>query len=96
MVQYSDNTAGNIMLDHVGIASVNATANELGLKNTRVQRRFMDLDAVAVQADDAGKAQYVLLLQFTSRPVADAFSAAVVRAVLEHEPTALDDGSAVA
>jgi hypothetical protein len=40
--------------------------------------------------DTSGKAQYVPIMSFDSRDVADAFSAAVVKAILEHEPRAFD------
>jgi len=38
-----------------------------------------------------GKLEYFSIADFTSREIRDAFSAAVVRAVLEHSPTAFDD-----
>jgi hypothetical protein len=38
--------------------------------------------------DDSGKAQYVNILEFNSREARDAFSRAVVAAVLEHIPDA--------
>jgi hypothetical protein len=40
--------------------------------------------------DDAGKAQYASILEFPERAYRDAFSAAVIRAVLEHAPGAFD------
>jgi hypothetical protein len=45
----------------------------------------------AIVKDDSGKAQYIPILEFTGREVRDAFSAAVIRAVLEHTPSAFDD-----
>jgi hypothetical protein len=41
--------------------------------------------------DADGKSQYVNILEFTGREVRDAFSAAVVAAVLEHSPGAFDE-----
>jgi hypothetical protein len=52
-------------------------------------------DGVVVK-DDAGKAQYVNIFEFGSRAVRDAFSAAAVRAVLEHEPKAFEEQPAAA
>ena len=40
--------------------------------------------------DDAGKPQYFSILEFANRNISDAFSAAVIRAVLEHAPNAFD------
>jgi hypothetical protein len=47
-------------------------------------------DGVQIK-DETGKAQYTNIMEFTGREVRDAFSAAVVRAVLEREPSAFDD-----
>jgi hypothetical protein len=46
----------------------------------------------AIVKDDTGKAQYVNIMDFDSREVRDAFSAAAVRAVLEYAPDAFDAG----
>jgi hypothetical protein len=40
--------------------------------------------------DADGKAQYASILEFPERTFRDAFSVAVIRAVLEHTPTAFD------
>jgi hypothetical protein len=45
---------------------------------------------VVLKGDD-NKIRYVPILQFANREVADAFSAAAIRAVLEHSPDAFDD-----
>jgi hypothetical protein len=47
-------------------------------------------DGVALKDETSGKTRYASLMQFTNREIADAFSNAVVRAVLEHEPGAFD------
>jgi hypothetical protein len=44
--------------------------------------------------DDTGKVQYWPVLEFDSRAVRDAFSAAVIRALLEFAPAAFDDEAA--
>jgi hypothetical protein len=46
----------------------------------------------ALVRDDFGKIQYVHLMHFDSRVVSDAFSAAVVKAVLEYAPDAFEEG----
>lgn len=45
MIVLSDNTATNLLIDLVSIASVNRTMESLGLKHTRLQRRMMDMPA---------------------------------------------------
>lgn len=45
MIVLSDNAATNILIDRVGMANVNQTLDRLGLRQTRLQRRMIDLDA---------------------------------------------------
>ncbi len=45
MVVLSDNTATNLLIDRVGIEAVNNRLVLLGLKNTHLQRKMMDLEA---------------------------------------------------
>jgi hypothetical protein len=45
----------------------------------------------ALVRDDSGKVQYIHMMDFDSRAVRDAFSAAVINAVLEFAPAAFDD-----
>jgi beta-lactamase class A len=45
MITISDNTAANMLLDLVGFDAVNATMQQLGLQETRLERRFMDFAA---------------------------------------------------
>ncbi len=45
MIEWSDNTATNKCIDMAGMANVNRTVEELGLRNTRLQRKMMDLAA---------------------------------------------------
>jgi hypothetical protein len=44
--------------------------------------------------DATGKVQYTPVLEFTSRAVRDAFSAAVIRAVLDRTPYAFEEEAA--
>lgn len=41
----SDNAATNVLIDRVGMESVNAMLDSLGLRNTRLRRKMMDLKA---------------------------------------------------
>jgi beta-lactamase class A len=45
MVAVSDNSATNVLIDRVGMDNVNAMLASLGLKNTQLRRKMMDLDA---------------------------------------------------
>ncbi len=45
MVVLSDNTATNMLIDRVGMKSVNDRLNSLGLTQTRLKRKMMDLTA---------------------------------------------------
>jgi beta-lactamase class A len=45
MVVLSDNTATNVLIDVVGMENVNARMSALGLGQTRLRRRMIDLDA---------------------------------------------------
>jgi hypothetical protein len=49
-------------------------------------------DGIAVK-DDAGKIQYVPVIEFVSRDARDVFSAAVVAAVLAHDADAFDEAA---
>jgi len=46
MILVSDNTATNLLIDLVGMDNVNQTMQNLGLKQTRLRRRMMDLAAI--------------------------------------------------
>lgn len=45
MVAVSDNAATNVLIDRVGMPNVERMLSSLGLRNTRLQRKMMDLDA---------------------------------------------------
>ena len=45
MVVLSDNTATNLLIDRVGMESINQRLASLGLKKTRLRRKMMDLKA---------------------------------------------------
>ena len=50
MVAVSDNSATNVLIDHVGMRNVNTMLDSLGLSHTRLQRKMMD-----VKAAEAGR-----------------------------------------
>jgi len=45
MIAVSDNSASNVLIDHVGMQNVNALLDSLGLSHTRLQRKMMDVKA---------------------------------------------------
>jgi beta-lactamase class A len=45
MIAVSDNSATNVLIDRVGMQNVNALLDSLGLHNTRLRRKMMDLNA---------------------------------------------------
>ncbi len=47
MIVLSDNTATNMLIDQVGMANVNRTMDELGLKQIRLRRKMIDQAASA-------------------------------------------------
>jgi hypothetical protein len=47
-----------------------------------------------LKRDENGKIAYAIILQFTDRATADAFSAKLIEALLEHTPSAFDEEAA--
>jgi beta-lactamase class A len=47
MVAVSDNSAANVLIDRVGMDNVNAFLNSLGLRDTQLRRKMMDLKAAS-------------------------------------------------
>jgi beta-lactamase class A len=47
MIQVSDNTASNLLIEHFGIATINAVGARAGMRHTRLARRFLDYGAIA-------------------------------------------------
>ncbi len=52
MIQQSDNTAANVLLDWLGMPNLNALAAELDLEQTRFERHFMSFRARAAGLDN--------------------------------------------
>lgn len=62
MIAISDNTASNVLLDLLGMEAINATMRDLGLKATRLERRFMDFEARQAGRDNWTTAADMTLL----------------------------------
>ena len=62
MILVSDNTATNILIDLVGMENVNRTFSELGLTETRLQRKMMDYQAAAAEKENISTPMEMLKL----------------------------------
>lgn len=62
MIAISDNTASNMLLDLVGMEAVNTTMQQLGLNETRFERRFIDFEARKAGRDNWATAGDMALL----------------------------------
>lgn len=61
MITHSDNTATNILIDSMGMSMINARAARLGLTQTDLQRKMMDLDSGRENHISAADAAAILL-----------------------------------
>ena len=52
MISESDNVATNILIDELGMTTINSTAIKLGLTGTQLQRKMMDENAIAAGIDN--------------------------------------------
>jgi beta-lactamase class A len=68
MIVLSDNTATNVLIDVVGMKQVTARMQSLGLRNTRLRRKMIDLEA-ARRGDEnvSTPAELAMLLQLLYR-----------------------------
>lgn len=103
MIVLSDNTATNMLIDLVGMESVNETLRSLGLQQTRLQRRMMDLTAAAHGNENistpAEAARIMELLhrgEFISRSVCDEILAILKKPKTGNLGTALPEGTPIA
>ena len=78
MIVLSDNTAANILIDRIGMESVNATLQQLGLAHTRLERRMMDAAAEKANRENHS----------TPREMAMLLEALEEGKLLDHEHTA--------
>lgn len=52
MIRVSDNTAANLLIDHFGLASINAIGRRAGMDRTRLARKFLDYGAIVRHNDN--------------------------------------------
>ncbi len=62
MVAVSDNSATNVLIDRVGMENINALLDSLGLHNTRLRRKMMDVKAAAEGRENISTPQEMLTL----------------------------------
>ena len=62
MVAVSDNSATNVLIDRVGMENVNALLDSLGLHNTKLRRKMMDVKAAAEGRENISTPQDMLTL----------------------------------
>jgi len=62
MVAVSDNSATNVLIDRVGMENVNALLDSLGLHNTRLRRKMMDVKAASEGRENISTPQEMLAL----------------------------------
>ena len=58
----SDNSAANVLIDRVGMQSVNAMLDSLGLTHTRLRRKMMDLEAAKQGRENISSPREMMML----------------------------------
>ena len=87
MMTVSDNTATNLLIDRLGMASVNAFAERLGLADTRLRRHMMDLEARRLNRENTTSARDMarLLAGIHAGRILSASSCQVMLHIMENE-----------
>lgn len=103
MIVLSDNTATNILIDLVGIDSVNRTLQSFGFNETRLQRRMMDVPAARrgdenlSTPDEAARIMQLLHRgEFISRQICDEILAILKKPKSTAISAGLPTGTAIA
>jgi hypothetical protein len=80
-----------ILIKEIGLKFKDVAIHEKGnSRRAQLPAKPQMKDGALVKNAD-GKLEYFSIAEFTSREIRDAFSGAVIRAVLEHTPDAFDD-----
>jgi beta-lactamase class A len=87
MINVSDNTASNMLIDHLGCARINARLAAYGLTKTQLQRKFYDFDARAKGLDNWATAGELadLLLAIERRQVVSATACERMLAIMRQQ-----------
>jgi beta-lactamase class A len=62
MISVSDNSMANVIIDRIGMESVNALLDSLGLTRTRLRRKMMDIKAAAEGRENISSPREMVLL----------------------------------
>ena len=62
MVAVSDNSATNVLIDHIGMENVNAMLDSMGLAHTRLRRKMMDLEAARQGRENISTPREMMIL----------------------------------
>jgi len=62
MVAVSDNSAANVLIERLGMENINRFLQGLGLKNTRLRRKMMDLKAAGEGRENVATPREMMLL----------------------------------
>ena len=80
MVAVSDNSATNVLIDRLGMANVNLMLESVGLRETRLRRKMMDLSAAAEGRENVASPREMMTLleriyrgKILSEPMANEF-----------------------
>ena len=57
MITTSDNTATNVLIDYIGMDTLNTFFRQIGLTHTKIQRKMMDFERLARGVDNSTSAQ---------------------------------------
>lgn len=82
MIALSDNTATNLLIDRLGMERINQTMKDLGLGTIRLQRKMIDLGAMARGAENLAtprEAARLMEMLAQGKVVSSEVSAAVLR-----------------
>jgi len=88
MIIISDNMATNILIDLLGINNINNTAEQLGLKQTVLQRKMMDFKAKASGKDNftcANDMAHILELIYTGKAINNESSKIMLNILLRQQ-----------
>jgi beta-lactamase class A len=64
MIEQSDNTASNVLINFLGMSRIAATIRRAGLKKTQLHRHFMDASAIAHHSENLTTAHDMGMLMY--------------------------------
>lgn len=89
MIVLSDNTATNILIDRIGMPNVNEMLKGLGLKETKLQRRMLDIEAGRAGRENLStpREMVMLLEMLQTGKILDAQHTALALEILKYPKT---------